>query len=103
TPLGVLRHLARELAAIERPGSVPGDGAKRVRVVLVDEAIAGARHLAARQEDLRRFRILLEKAAALGNGRRQRFVEDESFVCESNRGLDELGPLHLAASVFLVE
>src|SRR6185503_6682268 len=66
--------LARDLAAIERLAAVLRDGAQRIRVVLVDETIARMRNLATRQENLRRLRILLEEAAALGNGGRERFV-----------------------------
>ena len=60
-------NLARDLAAIERLGAVLGDRAQRLGVVLVDEAIAGARHLAAGQVDARRLGILLEKVAAVGD------------------------------------
>ena len=35
--------------------------------------------------------------------RRQRLVEDEAFVGERDRRLDELGPLHLAAAVLAIE
>src|SRR5687767_7704381 len=93
-------NLARDLSAVKGFTAVLGNRPQRVGVILVEEALARTRHLAARQIDLRGLGILFEITAADPNARRQRLVEDESFVGKLDGRFDELGPLHLAAAVF---
>src|SRR5690242_15634140 len=75
-------NLLGDLTFVERVGATLLNGTQRVRIVLVEEAITGTRHLAIRQINLRRLGPLLEEAASFSNARRQSFIKDVAFVGE---------------------
>ena len=68
----IVRDLPREVAAVKRLTTVFGQRAKRLRVVLVDEAIAWPRHLPTGQVNAGRLGISFKKMAADRDARRQR-------------------------------
>src|SRR5215218_447932 len=94
----VLLHLGdhglAQVAAVHRPGSLPGYGAQRVRQILLHEAVSRSQRRSVVPVD--GLRVLGERGVLGPDPTCQLVADDETVICIPYGGIEEVLPLQVA-------